>query len=69
MKFLTRHGIVEEARAKGIPLALSRVEKDAAAGKLGKPDARYGKVHLYTESTGRAYIESLIKATDDVGAV
>src|SRR5690606_18888304 len=59
---LTRKQAVELIRAElGVPLGLSKIEKDAMDGRGPKPRARYGRHFLYDRDDVLAYGRSLIE--------
>jgi hypothetical protein len=59
-QFITRREGVELAKAKGIPLSIGRVNKDAMDGIGPQPAGRYGPTFLYAPE------EFLRYATDRV---
>jgi hypothetical protein len=60
---LTRRAAVMLIRETfGIPLPESRFDKDSANGIAPRPDAIYGRTHLYRRGKALAYGRSLIKA-------
>jgi hypothetical protein len=59
-RFLTRKDIVALKNKTGVPVSPERVNRAAARGDL-KPDAFYGRVHLYKEPTAMAWIKTLIQ--------
>jgi hypothetical protein len=60
--YVTRRGLLARARDRGIPLAPSRLNKDAAAGCGHKVAAIYGRnKELYTLAEADRYINSTIR--------
>ncbi len=60
-KYLTRKTLIEFVRTlNGVPLSESRVDKDGHKGVL-RPDATFGRRHLYTEETAAKYARRLIE--------
>jgi hypothetical protein len=45
---------------QGVPVPLSRIERDTINGKGPRPVAKYGRRYLYTPDEARAYGRSLI---------
>src|SRR5262249_56534567 len=64
MKFVTRKGGVKLANELGIPLRLSRVNKDAHYGVGPKPAAKYGPAHLYDPAEFLRYAETCCKPVE-----
>ena len=59
---LTRRQAVELIREElGVPLGLSKIEKDAMDGRGPKPRAKYGRHFLYDRADVLAYGRSLIE--------
>jgi hypothetical protein len=59
---VTRKQAVELIRAElGVPLGLSKIEKDAMDGCGPRPRARYGRHFLYDRDDVLAYGRSLIE--------
>ena len=59
---LTRRQAVELIRSElGVPLGLSKIEKDAMDGRGPRPRARYGRHFLYDRADVLDYGRSLIE--------
>ena len=59
-EFITRKQGVERARARGIPLVLSRIDKDTSQGVGPKAAARYGVSDLYTPEEFDRYLDTRV---------
>lgn len=60
-RFVTRRQGVELAKAEGIPLTKSRVDKDAMRGIGPKPAAQFGATKLYTPEAFLRYARALVQ--------
>lgn len=59
--YWTRKEGVRRAREKGIPLTLSRVNKDAHYGRGPVPAGKYGPAHIYNPEKFMEYAHTTIK--------
>jgi hypothetical protein len=59
--YWTRREGVNRANEAGIPLSLSRVNKDAHFGRGPVPAGRYGPAHVYKPEVFMEYAHSTIK--------